>query len=318
MTKKKWFIKPLYWSIIILIIAQALTIVSVWHQQPFLDDHQIYVPTQPDTDIVIWPTPVTDPDTGEIIEPAPDPTSSIGVIVIYFAVVIAIIAIVFAVIPLKALSVVFKCLFTILFAWGVIVLLGIWINIWVAIGLAVVLAVCWFIRPKIWLHNTLMITSMVSIASIFGRFISPWTAMILLILMAIYDYISVKKGLMLWMVDKMSNVNSLPAFVLPATPDELKDNLNTPNIKVIAEQKPEDKDYSILGGGDIAFPLILSAACYFRHELIASIIIGLSSVVGLVLVYFIQEKFLHGKPMPALPPLAATTFIAFLFVSYVL
>ncbi len=315
MEKKKWFFKPVYWSIIILLIAEALTITAVWRQQPFLDDHNIYVPEQPSAPITIWPSPpVVDPDTGVVVEPGDEPMSSVGVIVIYFAVMIAIIAVVLAVIPMKALSAVFRCIFAFLFAWGFFVILVLFTPWRFALAVALAVGIAWFFHPAIWLHDIAMIVAMCSIASLFGRFISPWTAMVIMGLMAIYDYISVKKGLMLWMVDKMSKVNTMPAFVFPADMGEINDKLDRPSINKIADQKPEDKDYSILGGGDIAFPLILSAACYFKYGLLPTLIMAASAVLGLVLVYFIQAKFLKGRPMPALPPLAVTSLIALICI----
>ena len=309
--KNRWFIKPVYWSIIFLLIAEALTITAVWRQQPFLDQHNIYVPEQPSSEIVIWPSPaVTDPDTGEVIKPADEPMSSVGVIVIYFAVMIAIIAVILAVIPMKALSVVFRCIFAFLFAWGFFVILVLFTPWWFALAVALAVGIGWFFYPSIWLHDIAMIVAMCSIASLFGRFISPWTAMIIMAFMALYDFISVKKGLMLWMVDKMSKVNTMPAFVFPADMGEFNDKLDRPSIDKIAGKSPEEKDYSILGGGDIAFPLILSAAVYFKYGMLPTIIMAAATVLGLILVYFIQARFLKGKPMPALPPLAVTSLIA--------
>lgn len=313
---KKWYIKPVVWSVIFLIIAQALTILSVYQQQPFLDDNDIVIPEQP-TEIVIWPTETVDPNTGVVTPPTvDDAASSVGGIVLYFVVMIVLLSVILAVIPLKALSAVFRCIFALLFAWGIFILLVVWIPWDMALGISISVAAIWFVYPAVWLHDVVMLIAMVSIASLFGRFINPWTAMIIMTLMAIYDFIAVKKGLMLWLVDKMAHVNTLPAFVIPSEPAELSEKLNAPNVKKLAGQTPNQKDYSLLGGGDIAFPLIVTSACFFKYGIYPTLIISGASIVGLIAVYIIQSKVLHGKPMAALPPLTVSVLIAFLGIVF--
>jgi presenilin-like A22 family membrane protease len=48
----------------------------------------------------------------------------------------------------------------------------------------------------------------------------------------------------------------------------------------------------------------------------ASLIVAGFSLVGLIGAYVIQRRFLKGKPMPALPPIAFTSLIGWLLVRY--
>ena len=60
-----------------------------------------------------------------------------------------------------------------------------------------------------------MIFAMVSVGAVFGRMISPWTAMILLLALAVDDLFAVRFGYMLWLSKKLSESNTLPAFFSP-------------------------------------------------------------------------------------------------------
>jgi presenilin-like A22 family membrane protease len=90
--------------------------------------------------------------------------------------------------------------------------------------------------------------------------------------------------------------------------------LKKPGITNIVETKPADRKYSILGGGDIAFPGLLTASVYFAHGLAPGIIMAAASAVGLGGAYMIQSIFLKGKPMPALPPIAVCVLIGLIII----
>jgi len=302
--------KPVYWSILIFILAQILTFAVVWRQDPFLEENNIYIPPQP-TEVIVWPTPTTLPG-GEVT--TPPPTSSLGPILIYFAVLIAVVGVVLALIPLSALKIVFRLLFAWLFAWGVFILFVFWLPLWATLATAAGVGLLWLLRPKIWLHNLVMTIAMVGVAAVFGRLISPWTAMILLLALAVYDYFAVRFGYMLWMVNRMSQVTTLPAFVLPRNVADLKGSLRESDVNNIVAQRAEDREFSILGGGDIAFPLLLTASVYFASGPLTALVIALASLAGLIAAYWIQATFLKGKAIPALPPIAALALIAFLIV----
>jgi len=72
--------------------------------------------------------------------------------------------------------------------------------------------------------------------------------------------------------------------------------------------------FCILGGGEIAFPCLLTASVYFAQGLKPEAIIAVFGLLGLISVYAIQAKFLKGKPMPALLPIAAFTLVGLLII----
>jgi presenilin-like A22 family membrane protease len=115
---------------------------------------------------------------------------------------------------------------------------------------------------------------------------------------------------MLWLVGKLSESNVLPAFYIPKLTGEWNSNLKKSEFSI--DQTREERKYSILGGGDIGFPLLLISSVYFARGLTPAALVGVFSLLGLVCAYWIQAAFLKGKPIPALPPIAALSLIGLL------
>jgi len=118
---------------------------------------------------------------------------------------------------------------------------------------------------------------------------------------------------MLWMADRLSQINALPALIIPKYYS--KWNFNLKKREKVVEVNPAEREYSILGGGDIAFPCLLTASVYFAQGWKPAAIIAVLGLLGLAFVYAIQAKFFKGKPMPALPPIAAFTLVGLLIIS---
>ena len=116
------------------------------------------------------------------------------------------------------------------------------------------------------------------------------------------------------MKDKMSESSTLPAFFIPRFVSEWRGSLKEKNVAGLAETKPAERDFSILGGGDIGFPILLVSSVYFAYGFTDSIMVALFSLTGIIGAYWIQTVFLKGKPMPALPPIAALSLIGLLIV----
>jgi presenilin-like A22 family membrane protease len=313
MPVKKARFKPVYWSILIFIIAQCFMFAVVIRENPFLKANNIYVPPQPTQPIVFLPQPAATSDAG-VVTPEVPATSSLIPILLYFAVLIGVVGLVLFFIPLSALKYLFRVLFALLFVWGVFILGVFWLPLWASVILAFAMGLAWLFFPRVWLHNLVMIIAVASVAAVFGRLISPWTAMIMLGALAVYDFFAVRFGYMLWMANKMSQTAALPAFILPRHGTEMLSRVIHVDLGKVAETKPEDRAYSVLGGGDIAFPLLLTASVYFARGLGPSLVIASFTLCGLVLAYLIQSFILKGRPIPALPPIAALALVGLLVV----
>jgi len=314
--KIKTGFKPAYWAVLIFIITQVVTFSIVSRMDSFLETNNIYIPPQssPDT-ISFWPQPppTTTPTTPGAEAPAPFWTS-LGPIIIYIFSVVIVLSIVLYVIPMSALKKVLRIVFAFLFAWGVFIALVFWLPLAAAVTISVIVGLTWLLAPRIWLHNIAMLLAMASLGAVFGRMISPWTAMILLLIIAVYDFFAVRFGYMLWLATKMSESITLPAFFIPRFVSEWKGDLQEKNITALAEIKPADREFSILGGGDIGFPVLLISSVYFAYGFTDAIMVASFSLVGIIGAYWIQAVFLKGKPMPALPPIAALSLIGLLII----
>ena len=93
--------------------------------------------------------------------------------------------------------------------------------------------------------------------------------------------------------------------------------LGSVSVSDLSGKKSEEREYSILGGGDIGFPLMLAVSVFYQTGLASGIVIGAFALVGLMDAFLIQLIWLKGKPMPALPPIAFASLIGFLVVRFV-
>ncbi|MBN1370065.1 MAG: hypothetical protein JW954_07525 [Dehalococcoidaceae bacterium] len=302
---------PVYWGLILFAVTQVIILLVITGMDPFFEEQNIYVPSQPAEDVTWWPGEVTLP-SGDIVEvPA---YSSAGPIIIYILVVAAVLGIVLAVIPMSALKMVLRLLFAVLFGWGGFIATVFYLPYQAAVAVGAVLGVVWFAIPLVWFHNLVLIIALASVAAVFGRFISPWTAMILILALAVYDFLAVRFGFMTWMADKMARTDALPAIVIPKNYHGWGLNLKRNGVNDLLEEKPDSRKFSILGGGDIAFPGLLTAAVYFSQGLAPALVIAGFGLLGLAGAYTIQAVFLKGKAMPALPPIAAFALIGLLVI----
>jgi presenilin-like A22 family membrane protease len=302
-------LNTVYLGLLLFVVAQMLILLVAPRIDPFLEENNIEIPTQPSAPISWWPGEVTLPD-GEVIDvPA---HSALGPILIYILAAAAVLGLTLYKIPLKGLKVLLRILFALLFSWGAFIATVFYVPLPVAVSIAVAFGIFWFLIPLVWLHNLVLILAVSSLGAVFGRFITPWTAMAIILALAIYDFLAVRFRFMLWMADRLSQINALPALIIPKNYSEW--NLNLKEREKIVELNPAEREYSILGGGDIAFPCLLTASVYFAQGLKPAAIIAILGLLGLVSVYAIQAIFLKGKPMPALPPIAAFTLVGLLII----
>ncbi len=261
----------MYWSILIFIVAQVLTFCVISRENVFLDNNQIHVPSQPSQAVSLWPEPTTSASGVETQTPA---YSSLGPILIYFFAVVVVLGIVLFIIPISALKLVLRVLFAFLFCWAVFIISILWLPLWATVVISVAIGSIWFLAPRVWLQNVVMILAMVGVGSVFGRMISPWTAMILLLALSVYDFLAVRFGYMIWMAKKLSDSNTLPAFFIPKSVSEWKNKMKDSAVTRLVEEKSSDRKYSILGGGDIGFPLLLVSSVYFAQGFNPAIIVA--------------------------------------------
>lgn len=300
---------PAFWSLLVLILAQAVALTVSVREDPHLASLNIAPPASPPETVVFWPQNVTAP-SGEVQQV--EAYSSVGPIVIYFLAAVIVIGAALFLIPVSKLMLVFRFVFTLLFAWGAFILSFFFVPFWAAITVAAAVALGWFFIRRIWMHNLAMLLSMSALGAVFGRLISPWTAMLIVAVIAVYDFLAVRFGYMVWMTEKLSDSDNLPAFIIPHKLKDWGARLSQTNVKTLVETKPEERTESILGGGDIGFAVLVTCSVYFARTLNSALIVGIFTVIGLALAYIIQKYFLKGNAMPALPPIAVMCVIGLL------
>ncbi len=248
------------------------------------------------------------------------PDVSLAPVTLYFFGVVAVMAIVLFFIPLKWLKYFFKILFALMFAWGVFWLVFIRLPAPTAVdyALAAAAGLAWLFWARIWLHDLLLLIALAGAGSVFGFLFSPWTFMIFMLIIAVYDLLAVRFGFMVWMADRLSETASLPAFIFPKKLKDWKYSLDMVRFGELKEKASEEREYAVLGGGDIGFPLMLSVAVFFEFDLSGAVIVGAFALAGLIGAFLIQMFWLKGKPMPALPPIAFLSLAGFLIAMYCL
>ena len=125
-------------------------------------------------------------------------------------------------------------------------------------------------------------------------------------------------GYMMWMAKKLSQSDTLPAFVLPKNMHDWNLNLKGSTVTKLFDDENAERDFSLLGGGDIGFPLVFVASVYSAYGFSDALGVGIGAYIGLLLAYFLQIFVLKGRPLPALPPICLVAFLGFLLVRYVI
>ena len=286
--QKRARLEPFLWGSLILITCQALTLYVAFQEKHFVETYQI--------------TP---------------PQISLGLPVVYFFAVVVLLGAILLLVPVDKLRIAFRIMFTFLFAWGMFITLALSLPILPASLISIGGGLMWLFRPRVWLHNLLMIFTLASVGAVFGFLLSPWTAISFMLVISVYDVLAVRFGYMLWMAKRLSESGTLPAFVIPRRISAWNLNLKEEGFKKLFEDESAEREFSILGGGDIGFPLLLVVSVFFVYGFTSSIVVAAFSLLGLISAYLIQLFFLRGKPMPALPPITFASLIGFLIVYFI-
>ncbi|MFC1942743.1 presenilin family intramembrane aspartyl protease [Chloroflexota bacterium] len=280
-------LSPFFWSGLVMGLALALTLYVAVREKQFFETNQIV-----------------------------SPDVSLGPVLAYFFGVVVVMGLVLFFIPLSKLRLVFKVLFALMFAWGVFVVGVLLLPTPAAYAVAGIAGIAWLFWARIWLHNLVLLVTLAGAGSVFGFLFSPLTFTIFMLIIAVYDVLAVRFGFMVWMADKLSESTALPAFIFPKKMRDWKLDLKNVRVGDLKDEEPDKREYAILGGGDIGFPLMLAVSVYFEADLAGAVLVGVFVLIGLMSAFLIQLLWLKGKPMPALPPIAFLSLIGFLIVHF--
>ena len=186
---------------------------------------------------------------------------------------------------------------------GGLLFLETWLPEHLSLIFVFVLIFWWLKKPSVLIQDLLIVLGIAGTGSILGLSLNPLMVIALLIIFSIYDFIAVYKTKhMVRMAKAMLESRAILALVIP------------PNIFGFRESlekiQPGGK-FLILGGGDIAFPLIFSVSL-IPSGILHSFIVALFSLIGLFASFWFFTKQKERKPIPALPPIALFSIIGYL------
>jgi presenilin-like A22 family membrane protease len=200
--------------------------------------------------------------------------------------------------------------------------LGVFVSAWIAALLAVILSLLEIFRTNIFIHNITEILIYPGIAILFAPLFSVFWAGVLLIAISLYDIYAVRKsGHMVKLARFQTKSRAFAGFVIPYG-FKGKDSKSRIKSKIPKDVKGGAGTRSaILGGGDIAFPLLFAgvamewlvkaAGISKGAALMETSLISVFAAIALLVLFVKAEK---DKFYPAMPFVTAGCFIGFALV----
>jgi presenilin-like A22 family membrane protease len=167
-------------------------------------------------------------------------------------------------------------------------------------------------RRNFMLHNITLLLVYAGISAVFVPILNVWTIMAFLVLLSVYDIWAVwKSDFMMKLADfQINKVKVFPGFFVPYGSKKVKQKIKKWKKTLTKEQLTKKKikiEVALLGGGDIAFPLIAAGVMLKTLGLASALIVVLFSTLALSYLLFFGDK---KKPYPAIPYLTAGILIA--------
>ncbi|MBS3152036.1 hypothetical protein J4230_01360 [Candidatus Woesearchaeota archaeon] len=165
----------------------------------------------------------------------------------------------------------------------------------IALFLAIIFSLLKTFRNGILIHNFTEIFVYGGLAAIFVPVLSVWSIFVLLVLISIYDVIAVwKTRHMISMAKFQIKSKIFAGLFVPYSTKVLSKGL-TKKGQYGKEIKVNE---AVLGGGDIAFPLMFSGVMLKIFGFSAAIITSFTAALALAILFFIAKK---KKFYPAMP-----------------
>lgn len=173
----------------------------------------------------------------------------------------------------------------------------------IPIFLTFLLIFWWLSKPNVLNQNLLIIFGIAGICALLGLSLKPEMMILILILFSIYDFLAVYKTKhMAKMAKEMIEQKVIFGLVIPPNFVSFKANL---------EKVEPGGNFFILGGGDVAFPLLFSVSL-LETGILNSIIVAIFSLFGLFCNFYIFFRQKERKPIPALPLISLFSIVGYL------
>jgi presenilin-like A22 family membrane protease len=174
---------------------------------------------------------------------------------------------------------------------------------WLAVILAVGLAILKIYKPNFIIHNLSEVFIYGGLAAIFVPIMNLFAAIVLLLLISVYDMIAVWQSKHMVKMAKFQTESKVFAGLsIPYTLPK-KEKIKGPTVKVHEEVKS-----AILGGGDIGFPLLFAGVLMKSFGFLHVLIVPVVASIGLFLLLYFAKK---DRFYPAMPFLSAACFVGY-------
>lgn len=202
---------------------------------------------------------------------------------------------------------------------GMQVIFGAWVRQDISIVFAILTVLVRYFFPRVLIHNFVFVVAVTGISVNLGLNIKPIEAILILIIVSVYDFIAVYvTGHMVRMLKSTISTGTIFAMIVPQdfhdmikTVDEVRERREKNSIGTSLQKKETGHDFVYLGGGDLAFPLIMAVAA-LKVGLFSAITTGIGAIFGLLVLNIIFTMQKERKPMAGLPPLAIFSILGYL------
>jgi len=198
----------------------------------------------------------------------------------------------------------------------------------IAVPLAIVLTYFKMKKRDVFVHNISELLIYPGIAVVFIPILNVLAASILLILISVYDMIAVWKTKHMQKLAKfqMDKLKIFTGFFIPYAGKKQKNKIKKIKAKLKKLKTKKSKDafikkqkiklnIAVLGGGDVAFPLIFIGTIFLAWGFLPALITIITTGIALTLLLYLAKK---GKFYPAMPFLSAGCFLGLLIVSFII
>lgn len=188
-----------------------------------------------------------------------------------------------------------------------------------ALIIAIPLTYLKIFKPNILSHNLTELLIYPGLAVVFVPILGVWSIIILLILISIYDMWMVwKTGLMQKMAKfQMNELKIFGGLLIPYASQKVKQQIT--KLRKSKSKKDKNKkikiQLAILGGGDIAFPLITAGIFLRAFGFVPALFVVGGAFAGLLFLFSISKP---KKSYPAMPYITAGMFVAMLLLKILL
>ncbi len=180
-----------------------------------------------------------------------------------------------------------------------------------------ILATLKVFRPSVVIHNFTELFVYGGLAVIFVPLLNIVVASVLLIIIAIYDAFAVWKSKhMIKMAKFQTESKMFAGLLIPYKLVDLRKKITKIKKgkakKAAKEAKPQKVQTAVLGGGDMAFPLMFAGVVLTQMGFFKALIVPACTTIALILLLVLAKK---DRFYPAMPFLAAGCFVGYLIAT---